>query len=263
MECERLQLSWGMGFLDTEYPKIETGETVLIRGRISSNEILINHLICEELSKRQPVYWIDGGMRLDPSLLIPTLLKKNGKITNLDYLYASRGFTAHQMLEIIKRLAREKENKKRLHSGKLIIISDLVNMFMDEQVSSSEGKSMLKKSLSYIKEIAMEYNSAVILTIGLKQESFLSHPMRDILESEIKDSITIISQSREIMVLESKSTGIVVNPLITQNYISDLQEVDIDNQVSKVVWTHPLESISSSEIPKGDKSAKVARRAKV
>ena len=28
MECERLQLSWGMGFLDTEYPKIETGETV-------------------------------------------------------------------------------------------------------------------------------------------------------------------------------------------------------------------------------------------
>jgi hypothetical protein len=263
MECERLQLSWGMGFLDTEYPKIETGETVLIRGRRSSNEILINHMICEELSKRQPVYWIDGGMRLDPSLLIPTLLKKNGKITNLDYLYASRGFTAHQMLEIIKRLAREKENKKGLHSGRLIIISDLVNMFMDEQVSSSEGKSMLKKSLSYIKEIAMEYNSAVILTIGSKQESFLSHAMRDVLESEIKDSISIISQSREIMILESKSTGIVVNPLITQNYISDLQEVDIDNQVSKVVWTHPLESISSSEIPKGDKSAKVALRAKV
>jgi hypothetical protein len=263
MECERLQLSWGMGFLDTEYPKIETGETVLIRGRRSSNEILINHMICEELSKRQPVYWIDGGMRLDPSLLIPTLLKKNGKITNLDYLYASRGFTAHQMLEIIKRLAREKENKKGLHSGRLIIISDLVNMFMDEQVSSSEGKSMLKKSLSYIKEIAMEYNSAVILTIGSKQESFLSHAMRDVLESEIKDSISIIYQSREIMILESKSTGIVVNPLITQNYISDLQEVDIDNQVSKVVWTHPLESISSSEIPKGDKSAKVARRAKV
>ena len=263
MECERLQLSWGMGFLDTEYPKIETGETVLIRGRRSSNEILINHMICEELSKRQPVYWIDGGMRLDPSLLIPTLLKKNGKITNLDYLYASRGFTAHQMLEIIKRLAREKENKKGLHSGRLIIISDLVNMFMDEQVSSSEGKSMLKKSLSYIKEIAMEYNSAVILTIGSKQESFLSHAMRDVLESEIKDSISIISQSREIMILESKSTGIVVNTLITQNYISDLQEVDIDNQVSKVVWTHPLESISSSEIPKGDKSAKVARRAKV
>jgi hypothetical protein len=263
MECERLQLSWGMGFLDTEYPKIETGETVLIRGRRSSNEILINHMICEELSKRQPVYWIDGGMRLDPFLLIPTLLKKNGKITNLDYLYASRGFTAHQMLEIIKRLAREKENKKGLHSGRLIIISDLVNMFMDEQVSSSEGKSMLKKSLSYIKEIAMEYNSAVILTIGSKQESFLSHAMRDVLESEIKDSISIISQSREIMILESKSTGIVVNPLITQNYISDLQEVDIDNQVSKVVWTHPLESISSSEIPKGDKSAKVARRAKV
>ena len=86
---------------------------------------------------------------------------------------------------------------------------------------------------------------------------------RPLLESEIKDSISIISQSREIMILESKSTGIVVNPLITQNYISDLQEVDIDNQVSKVVWTHPLESISSSEIPKGDKSAKVARRAKV
>ena len=263
MEGERLQLSCGMGFLDTEYPKIETGETVLIRGRRSSNEILINHMICEELSKRQPVYWIDGGMRLDPSLLIPTLLKKNGKITNLDYLYASRGFTAHQMLEIIKRLAREKENKKGLHSGRLIIISDLVNMFMDEQVSSSEGKSMLKKSLSYIKEIAMEYNSAVILTIGSKQESFLSHAMRDVLESEIKDYISIISQSREIMILESKSTGIVVNPLITQNYISDLQEVDIDNQVSKVVWTNPLESISSSEIPKGDKSAKVARRAKV
>ena len=154
MVCKRLQLSWGIGFLDREYPKIETGETILIRGRRSSNEILINHMICEELSKRQPVFWIDGGMRLDPSLLIPTLQKKHGKITNLDYLYASRGFTAHQMLEIIKRLAREEENEKRLHSGKLIIISDLVNMFMDEQVSSSEGKSMLKKSLSYIKEIA-------------------------------------------------------------------------------------------------------------
>ena len=56
MVCKRLQLSWGIGFLDREYPKIETGETILIRGRRSSNEILINHMICEELSKRQPVF---------------------------------------------------------------------------------------------------------------------------------------------------------------------------------------------------------------
>ena len=263
MTSERLQLSWGIEFLDTKYPKIETGETILIRGEISSNDLLIKYMICEELSKQMPVYWIDGGMRLDPSLIIPILLRKNGKITNLDYLHASRGFTVHQMLEIIKRLAKEEENRMKLHSGKLIVISDLVNMFMDEQVSSSEGKSILKKSLSYIKEIATKYNSAVILTIGSKQESFLSQPMRDILQSEIKDSIRIISQSREITILKSESTGMVVNPLLMQNHVPNLREVEFDNQVSKVVWTHPLKIISSSEIPNGDKSAKVARRAKL
>ena len=201
-------------------------------------------------------------MRLDPSLLIPTLQKawKDHKFRlfiRKQRIYSSPNARDYQTP------CERRRKRKRLHSGKLIIISDLVNMFMDEQVSSSEGKSMLKKSLSYIKEIAMKYNSAVILTIGSKQESFLPNSMRDILNSEIKDSISIISQSREITFLESESTGIVINPLIAQNYISNLQELDIDNQVSKVVWIHPLESISSSEIPNGDKSAKVARRAKV
>ena len=87
--------------------------------------------------------------------------------------------------------------------------------------------------------------------------------MSPILQSEIKDSIRIISQSKEITILKSESTGMIVNPLLIQNHVPNLREVEFDNQVSKVVWTHPLKIISSSEIPNGDKSAKVARRAKL
>tara|TARA_B100000900_G_scaffold415661_1_gene446473 strand:- start:722 stop:1513 length:792 start_codon:yes stop_codon:yes gene_type:complete len=262
MNSERLQLSWGIDFLDTKYPKIETREVMLIRGKKSSNSHLIKYIICEELSKQKPVYWIDGGMGLDPSLLIPILLKKNGKVTDLDYLHACRGFTAHQMLEIIKRLASKTEEEDKLHRGKLIVISDLVNMFTDEQVSSSEGNAMLKMSLYYIKEIVQKYNSVAILTVGSKQESYLSQSMKDTLTTEIRNSISIISKSREITVLKSELTGMVTNPLLIRNYKSYSQDLEVSSQVSKVVCTDPVKMISSSEIPNGDKSADDARKAK-
>ena len=120
-----LNVSWGVRSLKSSLPSPEVGGMLLIEGLKRSTRYLTRHMICEELVKGRPVHWIDGGMGLDPSTLIRPLAHKKKGIELLDNLYACRGFTAHQMAEIIKRLA-SKNSDDNLRKGRLIVVSDLL-----------------------------------------------------------------------------------------------------------------------------------------
>ena len=255
-------VSWGVRSLKSSLPSPEVGGMLLIEGLKRSTRYLTRHMICEELVKGRPVHWIDGGMGLDPSTLIRPLAHKKKGVELLDNLYACRGFTAHQMAEIIKRLA-SKTSDDNLRKGRLIVVSDLVSMFADSQVKRAEGSAMLKESLSDIQYIAKKCNSLVLVTVNYKSKPFLSKSMKSELKNAANDRLTILSQSKNAITVKLHSVDMTVQPLEKRNPQVSLQDFILPDHMSKVVWTEPLETNSSSDNPKGDNNAEAARKASV
>ena len=255
-------VSWGVRSLKSSLPSPEVGGMLLIEGLKRSTRYLTRHMICEELVKGRPVHWIDGGMGLDPSTLIRPLAHKKKGIELLDNLYACRGFTAHQMAEIIKRLA-SKNSDDNLRKGRLIVVSDLASMFADSQVKRAEGSAMLKDSLSDIQYIAKKWNSLVLVTVNYQSKPFLSKSMKSELKNSANDRLTILSQSKSTISAKLHSIDMTVQPLEKRNPQVSLQDFILPHHMSKVVCTEPLETNSSSDNPKGDNNAEAARKASV
>ena len=55
---------------------------------------LVSEMICDEICSGRPIHWIDGGMALDPSGLIPMLSKRGGPQTNSGS-YVGAGLSQH------------------------------------------------------------------------------------------------------------------------------------------------------------------------
>lgn len=261
MTDERHNVSWGIRFLKSKLPSPKVGEMLLIEGSKRSTRYLTKSMICEELTKGRPVHWIDGGMGLDPSTLIRPLARKKRGCEALDNLHACRGFTAHQMAEIVKRLAFEFPDDENLVKGRLIVISDLASMFADTQVKRAEGSAMLKKSLSHIQDIANKYDSLVLVTVNYQAQPYLPKSMKSDLKNAANDRLTILSQSKGVITAKLHSIGMTAQPLVKRNPQVSLQDFTVPDHRSKVVWTDPPEANSSSDNPNGDNSAEVARKA--
>ena len=260
MTLEQQNVSWGIRFLKSKLPSPEVGDMLLIEGSKRSTRYLTRYMICDELVKGRPVHWIDGGMGLDPSTLIRPLARKKCGIEALDNLHACRGFTAHQMAEIVKRLDSETDDGD-LVKGRLIVISDLASMFADTQVKRAEGSAMLKESLAHIQSIAIKWNSLVVVTVNYQAQPYLSKSMKSDLKNAAGDKLTILSQSKGVITAKLHSIGMTAEPLVKRNPQVSLQDFTVPDHISKVVWTDPPEANSSSETPNGDKSAEAARKA--
>ncbi len=260
MTKEQQNVSWGIRFLKSKLPSPEVGNMLLIEGSKRSTRYITRYMICDELAKGRPVHWIDGGMGLDPSTLIRPLAHKKRGIEALDNLHACRGFTAHQIAQIVKRLDSEVDDED-LVKGRLIVISDLASMFADTQVKHAEGSAMLKESLAHIQSMANKWNSLVVVTVNYQAQPYLSKSMKLDLKNAASDRLTILSQSKGAITAKLHSIGMTAEPLVKRDSQVSLQDFTVPDHISKVVWTDPPEANSSSDNPNGDSSAEAARKA--
>ena len=166
------------------------------------------------------------------------------------------------MAEIIKRLA-SKTSDDNLRKGRLIVVSDLASMFADSQVKRAEGSAMLKESLSDIQYIAKKWNSLVLVTVNYQSKPFLSKSMKSELKNSANDRLTILSQSKSTISAKTTFNRYDCTTIRKRNPQVSLQDFILPDHMSKVVWTEPLETNSSSDNPKGDNNAEAARKASV
>ena len=78
-------ISWGAVGLSSSFPKPATGRTLLLAGKRNYTHAVAFEMICDEICSGRTVHWIDGGMALDPSRLIPLLSKRGSSQRNSDY----------------------------------------------------------------------------------------------------------------------------------------------------------------------------------
>jgi len=108
------------------------------------------------------VVFIDGGnaFRLYQISQIAQLHQLDPKQV-LKRIYISRAFTAYQMTSII--LENLKETVTRF-SAKLVIISDIAGLYLDNDIPAEEARSVFSKLAAYLPMFAKENKLIIIAT---------------------------------------------------------------------------------------------------
>tara|TARA_B100001121_G_scaffold95702_1_gene84638 strand:- start:6062 stop:6814 length:753 start_codon:yes stop_codon:yes gene_type:complete len=134
----------------------------------------------------QYVHWIDGACRFNPERILrcfpPTLPEANYLLRNL---FIGRGFTVHQFSSLVERIADELS----ITEAQLIVVDGPVAMHLDSQVRDREARTLLKRSMTRLSEIANRNNVAVIVITAAKPYSKRHKTLLNIIDSRCNQKL--------------------------------------------------------------------------
>ena len=224
----------------SSFPPPRAGEVVLAEGSKRCSLALVEAMICDELERGMSAIWIDGGM---------------------DNLRVCRAFTAHQMVEVVRRVESDISSDDGLQSARLIVTTELACMFPDEQVKPAEGRSMLRSSMAMISSLAKERGMLALVTANYRRAPGIPRDMRSTMREIADDRVTLLSYSDGLITSRLASVGITSAPLSSVSHPT-LLDFAAAGHKPRVVCEDPHDSSSASETPKGEINADAARRAR-
>ena len=138
------------------------------------------------LMNGQYVHWIDGACRFNPARVLAcfpdTYPNANDLLHNL---FIGRGFTVHQFTSLIDRVA----NELAITMAKLIIVDGPIVMHLDAQVKDREARTLLKRSIDKLNQIAVNNDVAVIVITAAKAHSKRHKMLLDIVDNHCNQSL--------------------------------------------------------------------------
>ena len=254
-------ISWGVVGLSSSFPRPATGRTLLLAGKRNYTHAVAFEMICDEICSGRTVHWIDGGMALDPSRLIPLLSKRGSSPEKLRLLQGCRAFTAHQMVDLVRRAKEDIRPNVQESEIRLVLITDLVGMFGDMQVRRAEGISMLSESLERIKSLAQSRNVLVVMTMPEPRTNDVQRGLPARMNECADDKVSIASYDGTNIVATHHNLQISANPIQSLAASVSLRDFYASDHSSRVVCMRPPLDNVSSDTPNGERMEQDARRA--
>ena len=128
-----------------------------------SMRCVAEHWVANALSRGQTVHWVDGACRIDPARFIPLLEAMGADVEPcLARLYLSRGFTLHQLDRQLERLPEE----LAITRSPMVVVDGLLTMHGDDAVSSLESRTLLRRHVGILRNLAHRNHAAVIAITG-------------------------------------------------------------------------------------------------
>jgi hypothetical protein len=169
-----LRLSFNIETIDALFPGFTIADFAILQGspavlRLSTLLAVRAQLPYQLGGLETTVVFVDGGntFRLYDVSHIAQLHELSPKEV-LDRVFVSRAFTAYQMTALI--FDKLQEAVKRFNA-KLIIISDLAGLYLDNDVSDREARDVFNQLTRYLSEFAEENGVIVVSTYLLHQPS--------------------------------------------------------------------------------------------
>ncbi len=160
-------LSLNMPSVDELFPGFAPGDFALLCG--SPSIISITSLLCVRAQVPiqlgglgSKVVFIDGGntFRLYNIARLAQLHHLDPAET-LKRIFISRAFTAYQLTSLIM---EKLEETVKTHNTKIVIISDVAGLFLDDDVPSEEAERVYSQIVSYLSNFAKKHQIIVIAT---------------------------------------------------------------------------------------------------
>jgi len=160
-------LALGLPKIDDAFPGFQRGDFA----------VLFGHPICRTLSfllgvrcqlplrkdglNSRAVY-IDGGNTFDP-YAVSAIAQEYGLEPKsvLENIFISRAFTAYQLTALI---FEKLEGALKRYRSKLVIISDITELFLDRDVPKKEGMDVFMEMIWYLLELASRRRAIIVAT---------------------------------------------------------------------------------------------------
>jgi hypothetical protein len=155
------------------FPGFALGDFAVLKG---SSVLSLASLLCVKAQLptqigglQSTVVFIHGGntFRLYQIAQLAQIHHLNPKKV-LDNIYISRAFTAYQAAALITHHLKEIIEK---HNSKLVIISDLADIFLDKDISEVETQRIFNHVATFLSNFAKETQTIVIATYPPHEES--------------------------------------------------------------------------------------------
>ena len=189
--------------VDDLFPGFAPGDFAMLYG--SPSVISLTSLLCiraqlpEQLGGLgSNVVFIDGGntFRLYKITRLAQLHQLDPQGV-LERIFISRAFTAYQLTSLI--LDKLEETIKR-YDAKLVVISDIAGLFLNDDIPHEEAKRIYSQIISYLSEFAKKHQIILVATYLSYSDDRRSHLLKEITSSKASTvlSFSKTTYSREV-----------------------------------------------------------------
>ena len=193
------------------------------------------------LMNGQYVHWIDGACRFNPARVLACFPDSYPNANDLLHnLFIGRGFTVHQFTSLIDRVA----NELAITMAKLIIVDGPIVMHLDAQVKDREARTLLKRSIDKLNQIAVNNNVAVIVITAAKAHSKRHKILLDIVDNHCNQSL--LGRRRKIG--SRGKMWLIHRPSGSCGFREEWQEQETLEQIYSRILHQQLWSHSNDEI---------------
>jgi hypothetical protein len=158
-------LTLGIPKLDEAFLGFQRGEFAVLVGRPLCKMLpFLLSVRCQLPFRRgglnSRVVFIDGGNTFDPytvSAMAQNFGLEPGSV--LEKILVSRAFTAYQLTALV---FEKLEKALKKYRAKLVVISDITELFLDRGVSRIEGREIFMKMTQYLSDLASRRRAVVV-----------------------------------------------------------------------------------------------------
>jgi len=160
-------LSFGLPRTDNVFPGFRMGDFAVLHGHPLCKTLSFLLSVRCQLPKREgglnsSVIYVDGGNTFNPYAV--SAIAQEYELdprAALERVFVSRAFTAYQLSALIFETL---ENALRQYRSKLVLISDITNLFLDRDVPKKESMEIFNKSVIYLSDLVARRNIIIIAT---------------------------------------------------------------------------------------------------
>jgi len=173
-------LSFGLQQIDHAFPPLRTGEFTVLYGHQFCKTLTFTlsvrcQLPIELGGLDSSAIYVDGGNTFNPYSISAIAQQHNlDPQSALERIFVSRAFTAYQLSALILETL---EKALKQHSSRLVLISDVMSLFLDDDVPIREALDIFKKALNYVAELAEQREITIVASYfpqgHLKRRYFL------------------------------------------------------------------------------------------
>lgn len=160
--------------IDYLFPGFTPGEFAVIYGSKSVTSLTTLLCVRAQLPTQlgglaSKVIFIDGGNTFNPEEITRIAQQNHLNPTNVrQHIFNFTAFTAFQLTSLIM---DKLEEKVKNTNAKLVIISDIANLFLDSNISKEEAHKVYSQIITYLANLAKKHQIIIVATYPTHQGS--------------------------------------------------------------------------------------------
>ena len=167
LTTDKQALSFGIQSIDHAFQSLKPGNFTVLYGHPVCKTLIFRLCVRCQLPKEKgglgsSTIYVDGGNSFNP-YEISAIAREFGSDpkSTLERVFISRAFTAYQLSAIVSETL---EDAIKRYKSKLILISKITNLFLDQDVPTKEALKIFQKMITHLADLALRRNIIVVAT---------------------------------------------------------------------------------------------------